>query len=129
METTLTYQIKCAPNQMVSHTRTVLTPSSAHENDTVLLDVVALAGDVRRHHTTSREPHTRRLALSGIGFLRPRDADLEADALLGRGRQFGQSGRGSVSGALWFSAALEWKERGKLVSHQEEIRLRNWLVV
>lgn len=43
-----TYQIKRPPDEMVAHAGAVLGPAAAHQHDAVLLDVVALAGDVGR---------------------------------------------------------------------------------
>lgn len=59
-----THQIQRSPDKMVPHTGTILTPPAAHQDDAVLLDVVPLAGDVRRDDLARRQAHTRRLALA-----------------------------------------------------------------
>lgn len=88
-----TYQIICTTDQTVPHTGTILQTTAAHQNHTVLLDVVALAGDVRRDVTARRQPHTRRLALTRVRLLWPRNADLEAHTLQKGRVGFGQGGR------------------------------------
>jgi len=101
-----THQIQGATDEMVAHTGTILTTSTAHENDRMLLDVVALAGDIGCDHAAGRQTDTRRLALTGVGLLRSRDTDFQAHALLLRTKRGRQSGRDSVARSLRFSAAL-----------------------
>lgn len=92
---------------MVSHTGAILCPPTAHEHDAVLLNVVPLAGDVRRDDLASGQPHTGGLALARVGFLGLGDADFDADALE-RGRVDARERRGyGVAGSLGFPAALE----------------------
>src|SRR5689334_11277376 len=79
-----THKIQRPPNHMIPHTGTVLTPPPAHQHDAVLLDIVALSGDVGRDRPAGGQPHTGRLALARVGLLGPRDADLEAHALAHR---------------------------------------------
>lgn len=106
MKSRRTYQVKGAADQMVPHTGTVLTPPSTHQDDAVLLDVVALAGDVRRDDLAGREPDTRRLALARVGLLGPRDAHLYAHALHEGALLLGERGGHRVPGLLALSAAL-----------------------
>jgi len=91
---------------VVPHTGTILGSAAAHEHDAVLLDVVALAGDVGRDHLAVGQAHTGSLALTRVGLLGLLDADLDADALeLGR-LDGGQGGRDGVTGSLGFPAFL-----------------------
>lgn len=76
-----TYQITSSAHHMVPHTGTILTPPTAQEHHGMLLHIVALTGDIRRDDTARTQTHTRRLALSRIGFLGLGRADLETDAL------------------------------------------------
>lgn len=78
---------------MIPHTRTILRPAAPHKHHAVLLDIVSLAGDVRRHDGPRRQLDTRRLALARVGLLGPHDADSQAHALEGRAVRVGQ-GRG-----------------------------------
>lgn len=61
---------------MIAHTGTILTATAAHKHDGVLLDIVALAGDVGGDHAAGGQTHTRRLTLARVGLLRPCDSDL-----------------------------------------------------
>jgi hypothetical protein len=49
---------------MVPDTGTILTTATSDEHDAVLLDVVALTGNVGRDLAAGAETHTRRLALA-----------------------------------------------------------------
>lgn len=100
-------QVQRPPNQMIPHTRTILTAAASDQHDGMLLDVVPLAGDVRRDRPSGRQPDSGRLALARVGLLGARDADLEADALALRGEDL-REGRGDgVAGSLGFAAAAE----------------------
>lgn len=101
-----THQIEGSTDQMVPHTGTILTPASPHQDDAVLLDVVALTGDVRRDDLAGREPDTRRLALARVGLLGPRDAHLHAHALHEGALLLCEGGGDGVPGLLALSAAL-----------------------
>lgn len=76
-----THQIKSTPDEMVSHTGTILGPPTADQNHTVLLDVVSLAGDVRRHDLAVGQAHLGGLALARVGFLGLGDSHLQAHPL------------------------------------------------
>lgn len=91
---------------MIPHTRTILTSTAADENDGVLLDVVALAGNVRGNHTTAGQTHTGRLALARIGLLGAGDADFEAHAFLLRAYRIGKGRGDGVACALRFTTSL-----------------------
>lgn len=106
LEFVTTYQVERATNQVVPHTGTILTASTTNEHNAVLLNVVALTGNVSRNHTSCRQSHTRRFSLARVRLLGPRDSDLEADSLLERGLSLGKGWRHGVSRLLSFSAAL-----------------------
>ena len=72
----------------------------------MLLDIVALAGDVGRDDLAARQPHAGGLSLARVGLLRPRDAHLHAHALEHGRFDGGQGGGHGVAGSLGFSAAL-----------------------
>lgn len=91
---------------MVAHAGAVLAAAAADEDDGVLLDVVALAGDVGGDHAARGQAHTGGLALARVGLLGARDADLEADALLLRAPRVRERGGHGVAGALRLAAAL-----------------------
>lgn len=93
---------------MVSHTRTILRSPSTDQNNAVLLDIMALAGNIRRDHFAGRQTNTGCLPFTGIRLLRPDDADFDADSLQRRGLNVGQSRRDSMAGSLRFSAALDY---------------------
>lgn len=101
-----TYQVQRPANQVVPHAGAILTPAAADEDDGVLLDVVALAGDVSRDHAAAGQAHAGRLALARVGLLGPRDADLEAHALLLRRPRVRQRRRHRVPRALRLAASL-----------------------
>lgn len=92
---------------MVPHTRTILRSSAADQDHAVLLDVVALAGDVGRNDSARRELDTGRLSLARVGLLGLDDTDTQADALEGRAVCVGQGGRDGVASALALAAAAE----------------------
>lgn len=71
-----THKIQGTAHQVVAHTGAILTTTATHEHDGVLLDVVALAGDVGGDHAAGGQTHTRRLTLARVGLLGPRDSDL-----------------------------------------------------
>lgn len=85
---------------MIPHTGTILTASAADKHDTVLLNVVALAGNVGRDMAARAETHTSSLTLSGIGLLGPLNTDFEADTLLLRALRIGEGRRDGVASAL-----------------------------
>lgn len=72
----------------------------------MLLDVVALSGNVRRDRLASRQAHTRRFSFARVGLLGPCDADFDAHALALRIFAFGQGGGGGVADSSIFTASL-----------------------
>src|SRR2546423_934067 len=78
--------VERAAHDLVVHARQVLDASTAHEHDRVLLQVVALAGDVGGDLHAVRESHAGDLAQGGVRLLRSGRVDARADpAALGRG--------------------------------------------
>src|SRR5919202_2121577 len=67
-------------DDLVAHARQVLDAAAADEHDGVLLQVVALAGDVDRDLHAVREPHARDLAQRRVRLLRRGGVDARADA-------------------------------------------------
>ncbi len=100
------YQIHRTSHQMVPHTGTILAPASTNQHHTVLLDIVALAGDIRRDDSSGCKFYTRRLSLAGIGLLRPGDADLQAHPLKLRSMDVREGRRDSVTRSSFFPATL-----------------------
>src|SRR5690349_21539937 len=73
-------------HDLVADAGQVLDAAAADEHDRVLLQVVALAGDVGRDLDRAGDAHTRDLAQSGVRLLRGGRVDARADAAaLGRG--------------------------------------------
>src|SRR3546814_4458798 len=62
--------VEGAADDLVSHTRQVLHTTAAHEHDRVLLEVVALTGDVGRDLLAARQAHAGDLAEGGVRLLR-----------------------------------------------------------
>src|SRR5919205_1686529 len=67
-------------DDLVAHAGQVLDAAAAHEHDRVLLEVVALAGDVDRDLHPVRQPHARDLAQRRVRLLRGGGVDARADA-------------------------------------------------
>src|SRR5256714_1822053 len=67
-------------HDLVAHARQVLDAAASHEHDRVLLEVVALARDVRGDLHPVREPHARDLAERRVRLLRRDREDARADA-------------------------------------------------
>src|SRR3954465_4962260 len=72
--------VERAADDLVADARQVLDATAAHEHDGVLLEVVALARDVRRDLHAIREPHARDLAQRRVRLLRGGRVDAGADA-------------------------------------------------
>ena len=78
--------VERAADDLVADARQVLDAAAADEHHGVLLEVVALAGDVAGDLHPVREPHARDLAQRRVRLLRGRRVDARADAApLGRG--------------------------------------------
>src|SRR3954467_5458543 len=72
-------------DDLVAHAREILDAATAHEHDGVLLQVVALAGDVHRDLHAVGQAHTGDLAQRGVRLLRRGRVDTRADAAPLRG--------------------------------------------
>lgn len=99
-----TSKVQCATDEVVSHTWAILTSSTSHENNAVLLNVVPFTGDVGGDLSTVRETHTSRFALARVGLLWTHNADLDAYAFETGGSDVRESGRDGVTSALAFAA-------------------------
>jgi hypothetical protein len=73
-------------DDLVAHTRKILDAATTHEHDGVLLEVVALAGDVGGDLHRPGDPDTRHLAQSRVRLLGRGGVDTGADATTLRGR-------------------------------------------
>src|SRR5579884_3943199 len=62
--------VERAADHLVAEARQVLDPAAAHEHPRVLLQVVALAGDVGADLHAVGQPHARDLAQRRVGLLR-----------------------------------------------------------
>src|SRR6266446_7422286 len=69
-------------DDMIAHTREILDPPTADQDNRVLLQVVTLARDVTRHLKAVGEPHARHFAQSGIGLFRRGRVDARAHPAL-----------------------------------------------
>src|SRR3954469_11534711 len=106
-------------HDLVAHARQVLDAAAAHEHHGVLLQVVALAGDVRRDLHAVGEPDAGDLAQSRVRLLRRHGVDARAHApALGRGH-LGlaaatglQAGRGELAAGGLATLADELGGRG-----------------
>ena len=84
-----TLGIERTADDVVTHAGEVPDTAAADQNDGVLLQVVADAGDISGHFVAVRQADTRDLTQSGVRLLRGGGSDCGADAsLLGR-RQVG----------------------------------------
>lgn len=90
---------------MISHSRTILRPSTPDNNNTVLLHVVPLPRNITRHYPARAQPHPTRLPLARIRLLGPRDADFEADTF--HGGAVYEGWRGLFAQGLRLAAAAE----------------------
>src|SRR4051812_26413199 len=72
-------------DDLVAHARKVLDAAAAHEHHGVLLQVVALAGDVHRDLHRVGQAHAGDLAQRGVRLLRRSRVDTRADAAPLRG--------------------------------------------
>src|SRR5215831_15559891 len=75
-------RIEHAAQDVVSHTRKILHAAAANEHNRVLLQIVALAGDVTHHFVAVGETYLGHLAERRIGLLRRRGVDAGAHAPL-----------------------------------------------
>src|SRR5207302_11415638 len=68
-----------AADDVIAHAGQVLDPAAADQHHRVLLQVVALAGDIAGHLEAVGEAHARHLAQRGIRLFRRRRVDARAD--------------------------------------------------
>src|SRR4051812_31915446 len=73
-------RVERAAHDLVAHAREVLHAAASHEHDRVLLEVVALAGDVGGDLHTVREPYSRDLPKRRVRLLRGGRVDPGAHA-------------------------------------------------
>lgn len=106
-----TYQVHSTTNQVILHTRTILSSAATNKNHTVLLDIVTytksafhsflsylpptptkpqgkkkkkihtLTRNVSRNNLATTQPNSRRLPLPRVRLLRLRNTSLQANAL------------------------------------------------
>ena len=99
-----------AADDVIAHAGQILDPAAADQHHRVLLQVVALAGDVAGHLEAVGEPHARDLAQRRVRLFRRRRVDARADARA-------SAGTASIAGTLLRAAC---GLRGLLIS---------WLIV
>lgn len=92
---------------MIPHTGAILRTPAADEHDAVLLDVVALAGDVGGDDGAGGQLNTGRLALARVGLLGAHHAHAQAHALERRAARVGERRRDGVARALALADAAE----------------------
>src|SRR6266852_1684392 len=68
-----------AADDVIAHAGEILDPAAADEHHRVLLEIVALAGDIARHLEAVGEADARNLAQRGIRLFRRRRVDARAD--------------------------------------------------
>src|SRR5262245_35658361 len=76
--------VEDAPDDVVADARQVANAPAPHQDDRVLLEVVALTADVGGDLLAVGEPDSRHLAQRRVGLLGGHRLDLEADAPLER---------------------------------------------
>lgn len=102
-----TYQIQSSSNQMISHTGTILRSTAPNEHNTMLLDIMSLARDIRRNNRPGRQLDTSSLSLSRVGLLGSHDTDTEAYAFQCGTMRVCEGGGHGVTSALALSNAAE----------------------
>lgn len=73
-------QITRAPHTMIPDSGTILRPPPPNHHNTMLLHIMSLSRNIRRHHPSTAQSHTTCFALPRVWLLGPRDAHFEADA-------------------------------------------------
>ena len=74
--------IQRAANGVIPNSRQILNPPPANQHDRMLLQIMPLAADVSGDFKPIRQPHPRRFAQGGIGLLRRRRINAQANAPL-----------------------------------------------
>jgi len=103
-----TTQIQSSSNKMIPHTRTILCTSTSHQHNTMLLNIVSLARNIRRNNSSSGKLHTSGFSLTRVGLLGSNNTNTETDTLQSGTICVGQSRRDSVACALAFSDTAEY---------------------
>lgn len=103
----MTHQIHSTSDQMIPHTRTILTSSPSHQNHRVLLHIMPLSRNIARNHSPCTQTYSRCFSFCRIGFLGLCDSDFEADSLQLWGVDIAEGWRHSFSCALLFTTALD----------------------
>src|ERR1700684_1485569 len=75
-------RVEHAAQDVVAHAGQILDAAAADHNNRVLLEIVALAGDVAGDLEPFGQPHLGDLAQRGVRLLRRRRIDARADAAL-----------------------------------------------
>ena len=75
-----THQIHGASDQMIPHTRTILTPSPTNKHYTMLLNIVTLPRNIARNNSAGTQSHPCCLSLCRIWLLWLGDPNLDTDA-------------------------------------------------
>jgi hypothetical protein len=102
----ITHQIQGPPNQMIPHTRTILTSPASDKYYTMLLDIMPFTRYIRRNNSPRTQPHSRRFPFCRIGFLGLRDPDFQTHAFELWSIDIAERWRDGFSYALLFPAAL-----------------------
>src|SRR5258706_1580172 len=98
--------VERSAHDVVAHAGEIFDAAAANEHDRVLLEVVALAGDVAGHFHAVREPDATHLAKRRVGLLRGRRVDAHANppllraGLEGRGRRLESGGLAALANQL-----------------------------
>ena len=77
-----TFSVNVAPNNMVTNPGHVLDTTATDKDHRVLLQIMALTGNVCRNLSAVRQPHTRYLPQSGIRLSWRKRAHRDADTAL-----------------------------------------------
>src|SRR5207244_3533321 len=72
-------RIEHATDDMIANARQIAHASAAHQNNRVLLQIMAFTGDVRCHFDAVGQADAGYLPQSGVRLLRCHDLDLQAD--------------------------------------------------
>lgn len=76
-----THQISRSSDQMISHTRTILTPPSSNQYHTMLLHIMSFARNITRNHSPCTQSNSGRFTFCRVRFLWFGDSDFQCYAL------------------------------------------------
>jgi len=102
-----THQIHSPPDQMIPHTRTILTPSSSDQDYTMLLYIMPFPWYVCCNHPSSTQSYSGRFPLGRIGFLGFGDPNFQTYTFELRCINIAESGGNSFASFLLRSASLD----------------------